>query len=74
MPSNRFVLGPIRFTDEEILEARRGNYAPVNKRIRKELPAHARAMKGTGRPRTKAELKRSIAGAAANRQHRSPYR
>jgi hypothetical protein len=67
MPSNHFVLGPIRFTDEEIREARRGNYAPVNKRIRKELPAHARAMKGTGRPRTKAELKRLIAGPAANR-------
>ena len=58
MPKRPSILEPIRFTDKEILAARNGNYAPVEKRMKKEFPARARTLKGAYRPHTKAELKR----------------
>jgi hypothetical protein len=49
--------GPLQFTEEEIREARKGNYGPVNRRAKKELAPHVRALKASAE-RTKAELKR----------------
>jgi hypothetical protein len=56
--------GPIQFTGKEIAEARKGNYAPAEMRLKKELAARSRVLAVGGKPRTPAELRR-LAGKAA---------
>lgn len=56
MTTQKSAGGPIQFTNAELREAGKGNYEPIEKRLRKELPKRASQLKRLGRPRTMAEI------------------
>jgi hypothetical protein len=60
MPKPNVSLAPIDFTAEEVLQARAGNFEPIEKRLKKNLASRAPFAGIVGRPRSAADLKNLI--------------
>ena len=50
--------GPIHFTKNELRAVHEGDYKPMEKRLRRELPGRASLLKIVSKRRTKAEIRR----------------
>lgn len=60
MPKPNVPMAPLEFTAEEIQQARAGNFAPVEKRLKKNLASRRPLEAITGQPRSPADLKSLI--------------
>ena len=60
MPKPNVSMAPIDFTAEEVLQARAGNFGPIEKRLKKNLVSRAPLAEIVGQPRSPADLKNLI--------------